>query len=95
MTREIKITYLKKANKFLRKNQNVISEEEVDDLMILAIKKKIFLKDINLNVKDLKGNLKGKSRVRKGKIRIVFEIVDDEVLIESIVEDIDYRGNIY
>jgi len=79
----------------LRKNQNLISEEELDNLMILAIKKRIFLKDINLNIKDLKGNLKGKSRVRKGKIRIIFEIINDEVFIESIIEDIDYRGNIY
>jgi len=63
--------------------------------MILAIRKKIFLEDISLDIKELKGSLLGKSRVRKGKVRIIFEILVDEIIIESIVEDIDFRGNIY
>jgi hypothetical protein len=45
MKKEIKLTYLKKAVKFLKKHKNSISEEEI--------------------------------------------------VIESIIEDIDFRGNIY
>ena len=95
MTKNIKITYLKKAQKFLLKNSNLIQESEVDTLMILAIKKKIYKQNNNLDIKDLKNNLKGKYRVRKGKIRIIFELRDEELIIETIVEDIDFRGNIY
>jgi len=95
MQRQIKITYLKKATKFLNKNSSTITEEEVDALMILAIKKRVFLQDVNLDIKALRGSYAGKDRVRKGKIRIIFEIVENSVVIESIVEDIDFRGNVY
>lgn len=95
MQKQIKITYLKKASKFLSKNSNTITEEEVDALMILAIKKRVFLQDVNLDIKSLKGSYAAKNRVRKGKIRIIFEIVENSVVIESIVEDIDFRGSVY
>ncbi len=95
MKKDIKITYLKKAVKFLDKNKNIIKESDVDTLMISAIKKTVFSENINLDIKALKGSLLGKSRVRKGKVRIIFEILVDEVIIESIVEDINFRGNIY
>ena len=95
MIKNVKITYLKKAIKFLQKNTNTISEIEVDNLVILVIKKKIYNLDVSIDIKDLKENLKGKSRIRKGKIRIIFELIEDELIIESIVEDIDFRGNIY
>ena len=54
MTKNIKITYLKKAKKFLLKNSNTITENEVDSLIILAIKKKVYNIDVNLDIKDLK-----------------------------------------
>jgi len=95
MQKQITITYLKKADKFLRKNKNTITEEIIDNLVILTIKKKIFDLDINIDVKNLKGALQGKYRIRKGKIRIIIEIDEDEVIIQSIVEDIGFRGDIY
>jgi len=95
MQKNIKITYLKKANKFLIKNSDIISESDIDKLMILAIKKRVYLQNINLDIKYLKGILKGKYRVSKGNIRIIFEIRNYEILIETIIEDIDYRGSIY
>ncbi len=95
MSKQIKITYLKKAEKFLHKNQNIITESQIDELIVLAIKKRIFLMDANIDLKDLKGSLQGKSRIRKGNIRVIFEIVENEILIESIVENIDFRGNVY
>lgn len=91
MQREIKITYLKRATKFLKKNQNSITEAEVDALMILAIKNKVFSQKNNLDIKMLKGTLAGKLRVRKSKIRIIFEIIENSIIIESIIEDIDFR----
>lgn len=49
----------------------------------------------SIDIKDLKNTLKGKFRIRKGKIKIIFELFEDELIIESIVEDIDFRGNVY
>jgi mRNA-degrading endonuclease RelE of RelBE toxin-antitoxin system len=95
MQKQIKITYLKKATKFLKKNTNIITEEDIDTLVILAIKKKVFDIDTNIDIKNLKGNLKGKYRIRKGDIRIIIDIQKKEVVIQSIVEAIDFRGNIY
>ena len=56
--KNIKITYLKKSTKFLEKNENIIAESDVDALVILAIKKKIYQEDVNLDIKELKGKLK-------------------------------------
>ena len=90
---ELKLTYVKKAQKFIDKNS--ITIEEIDKLVIKAVKKKIFNKNENIDIKDLKGILKGKIRIRKGKIRIIIEIKNSEIIIEAIIENIDFRGNIY
>lgn len=95
MNRDIKIDYAKKAKKFLLKNSNTIKENDIDNLIILAIKKLIFKADVNIDLKFLKANFKDFYRIRKGKIRIVFELFENEVLIQSIINDIDFRGNIY
>ena len=42
MKKELKLTYLKKAKKFLDKNKNVINEKQVDELIIKFIKKHFF-----------------------------------------------------
>ena len=46
-----------------------------------------------LDIKKLKGNLLGFSRIRVGKIRIIFEIRRETS--ELFIYDINYRGNIY
>ena len=68
MKKSVKLTYLKKAKKFLDKNQNVITELEVDELVIKAIKKRIFSIDVNIDIKDLNGALENKLRIRKGRL---------------------------
>ena len=93
MKKKIKLTYLKQAAKFIKKNN--INENEIDNLVIKLIKIVKFNKQINLNYKTLKGELKGKYRIRKGKIRIIVTVKDNEVIIEAIIENIDFRGNIY
>ena len=93
MKKKIKLTYLKQAAKFIKKNN--INENEIDDLVIKLVKIVKFNKQINLNFKALKGELKGKYRIRKGKIRIIVTVKDNEVIIEAIIENIDFRGNIY
>ena len=75
--------------------KNIISEEKVEYLIVKFIKKVIYKKDENIDVKELKGNLKGKYRIRQGKIRIIVSIKNNEIIIEVIIENIDFRGDIY
>ena len=91
----LKIRYLKKAKVFLKKNSHLLSEEKVASLLILAAKK-IFLKEDNIvDLKQLKGSLKKFYRIRVNKIRILFEVENNEIQIIMIVNDIDFRGDIY
>ena len=91
----LKIRYLKKAKVFLTKNSHLLSEAKVDSLLILAAKK-IFLKEDNIvDLKQLKGSLKKFYRIRVNKIRILFEVENNEIQIIMIVNDIDFRGDIY
>ncbi len=94
MKKKIKLTYLKKATKFLKKNSS-ISEEEVDALVIRFIKSHFYGIDINSDYKQMQGNLTDIYRIRKGNIRIIVKAVNEEVIIEAIISDIGYRGGIY
>ncbi len=94
MNREIKITYLKKATKFLNKN-SIITEDDIDSLIIKFIKKYFYNIDENIDYKQMKGNLKDIFRIRKGDIRIILKIVDNQIIVEAIVQDIGFRGDIY
>jgi len=95
MKKEIKLTYLKKSKKFLDKNVSVITENQVDELIIKFIKRHFYNIDINVDYKQLQGNLKDTFRIRKGNIRIIAKVVDDEIIIEAIIEDIGFRGDVY
>ena len=48
-----------------------------------------------MDVKRLKGKLKDFYRIRDGKVRILFELKNDEIKIIAIITDIDFRGEIY
>lgn len=95
MKKELKLTYLKKAKKFLDKNKSVITESQVDELVIKFIMSRFFGKDTNVDFKQLQGSLENIYRIRKGNIRIIVKVANDEVIIEAIIEDIGYRGDIY
>ncbi len=95
MQREIKLTYLKKAIKFLAKNKSVLTEEQVDALVVKFIKKKIYGIDVNLDCKQMSGSIRDVYRIRKGNIRIIVRLKDEEVIIEAIVEAIGFRGDVY
>jgi len=95
MKKDIKLTYLKKATKFLAKNKNILTEEESDGLVIKFIKKKFYNIDTNIDYKQMQGEIKDIYRIRKANIRIILKIVNDEIIVEAIIQDIGFRGNIY
>ena len=77
------------------KNSGVITENQVDELVIKFVKKHFYNIDINVDYKQLQGNLKDIFRIRKGNIRIIVKVVDGEIIIEAIIEDIGFRGDVY
>ncbi len=46
---------------------------------------------VNLDIKMLKGKTKGFYRLRIGKIRFIFYVLDDKIVVDKA----DFRGNIY
>ncbi len=95
MQREIKLTYLKKAAKFLAKHPSVITEAQVDALIVKFVKRKIYNLDVNIDVKQMSGALSDVYRIRKGNVRIIVTLKEEEVIIEAIVMDIGFRGDVY
>ncbi|MCF6365043.1 MAG: hypothetical protein L3J35_02465 [Bacteroidales bacterium] len=90
----VKINYSKKSDKFLKKNQSVISQKEVSELVIFSLRRIILSEDINIDLKMMRGNYKGYYRIRKGNIRIVFQLEQNEIIIASVMT-IGFRGDVY
>ena len=91
----LEIEYLKKADKFFIKNSTTLSKEKSRELIIKSVKKILQNEDTNVDVKQLKGNLQKYYRIRSGKVRILFELIDGQITVTAIVNDVDFRGNIY
>lgn len=91
----VKIQYEKIAVKFIKKNLSKISKDEIDNLILKAIKKMINKEDINIDLKKLVDNKNELFRIRKGDIRIIFSYTKNDEIIVSIVENIGFRGEIY
>jgi len=82
----LKIRYLKKSQKFFKKNSHLLNENQVEELLILAVKKIFFQEDNGIDLKQLKGNLKNYYRIRVNKIRILFEVL--EVMFTNSIESV-------
>ncbi|PSB24356.1 type II toxin-antitoxin system RelE family toxin [Stenomitos frigidus] len=91
----MKIKLSKAADKFLQKldrssQQAVIAK--IGTLKACLETQKIYPPE-ELDIKKLKGTLSGFSRIRVGKIRVIFQIRRETN--EIFIYDINYRGNIY
>jgi len=95
MKKDIKLTYLKKATKFLDKNRAILTESQVDDLIIKFIKKKMYGIDTNIDYKQMSGTISNIYRIRKANIRIIVKLENNEIIIEAIITDIGFRGDVY
>jgi len=90
--RILQIQFERKAEKFFSKTNSSI--DEINELIITAVKK-LSRNDVNIDLKQLKGELKGYFRIRKNDLRIIFNVIEDENLIVVTVVNIDFRGNVY
>lgn len=85
----------KAANKFLSKlddDRQKVVLSKIGILKACLETQKVYPPD-ELDIKKLKGDLKGFSRIRVGDLRIIFQIrrETDEILIYEI----NFRGNVY
>ena len=89
----MRIKFSKNAIKFLNSLPLTEQERIRDKLKILtnAITESASIPFQELDIKNLKGEWKGYQRMRVGKMRIIFCISVEELL----VYEIDFRGNIY
>lgn len=84
-----KIEYSKDVNKFVQKNN--LQAEVSEELKKFLLRLKGV--DVNINLKKLVGDWEGYYRLRKGDIRIIFEINKLEKSLH--VEKVDLRGRVY
>ena len=84
-----KVKYHKQVIKFLQKQNKEIAKRVVNFFDELKYDLKIMS---NYDVKELKG-LKNKYRLRISKFRVIFSIINNELVIEVIKAD--GRGGIY
>jgi mRNA interferase RelE/StbE len=83
------INYSKEAKKFIEEH-NIAYEirEELKNFL-----RKLKGENVNIDIRKLKGNWEGYYRLRRGKLRIIFELNKNDKVI--YVERIDFRGEVY
>jgi len=67
----------KQATKFLTKN----SVEHFDLFISRAIKKAILKKDVNIDIKKMKGEWKGYYRIKQGDLRIILKFESQNKIV--------------
>jgi len=90
----LEISYSKASDRFLSKNREVITEDELDKLIIQGVRKILKIEDAALDLKSLKGKYRGYFRIRKGKIRIIFSLKKNKILV-AFVHAVGFRKDIY
>jgi len=83
------IAFSREAEKFLIR-ENIRSEVVIE---ITKFLKRMKGEPVSLDVKKLKGDWQGFYRIRKGKVRIIFELDFEDQLI--YVARVDQRGAVY
>ena len=84
-----RIDYSRDAEKFIQKHNIQVEVREELKKFLIRIKGE----DVNIDLKKLEGKWEGYYRLRKGKIRIIFEVNKNEKVL--FVERIDFRGDVY
>jgi mRNA interferase RelE/StbE len=91
----MEILFSKEATRFLKKLSTKEAEkirEKLADLLNSIVETGVIPFN-DLDIKNLKGDWQGFSRMRIGKVRVVFKV--DAESDELQIYDIDFRGNIY
>jgi mRNA interferase RelE/StbE len=94
MIREFEFEYSRQVEKFLEKNPSVISRPELRERLRKAVLRAMQVEDNNSDVKRLSGKWEGYTRLRIGRLRVIFKYKGHEIVIVT-VEELDHRGNVY
>ena len=91
----MKVKLSKPANRFLQQLEPKLRGSVLSKIGILktCLETQRVYPPEELDIKKLKGGLAGFSRIRIGKIRIIFQVRKDAD--EIFVYDIAYRGDVY
>ncbi|MBE8996547.1 type II toxin-antitoxin system RelE family toxin [Microcystis aeruginosa] len=91
----VKIRISRSASKFLEKLDANSRKSVLTKIGILktCLETQNVYPPEELDIKKLKGELKGFSRIHVGKMRVIFEIVKETD--EIFIYEINFRGNIY
>ena len=91
----MKVEISKSANKFLENLQSQNHEAVLEKIRILkqSLENREIYPPDELDIKKLKGRLKGFYRIRVGKLRIIFQIQRDADTI--FIYEINFRGSVY
>ena len=84
-----KLLFLSSAKKEFKKLDIVVQKNIKEKLILLSTNPNI----LKNNIKALKGEFKGKFRLRINQYRVVFQIIDNEMIITIIT--IGHRKEIY
>ncbi|MDY6862058.1 MAG: hypothetical protein SV062_03610 [Thermodesulfobacteriota bacterium] len=84
-----RIDYSRDAKKFVEK-QNILIEVRKELKKFLM---KMKGENVNIDLKKLSAEWKGYYRLKKGKLRIIFEPSKTDKIL--FVEKIDFRGDVY
>ena len=83
------ISFSREAEKFM-KRENLRSKTITE---IINFLRRMKGESVSVDVKKLKGDWEGFYRIRKGRLRIIFDLNFDEYQI--YVSRIDHRGEVY
>jgi len=91
----MKVEISKSANNFLEKLDSSSREAVLEKIGFLkqSLEKQEVYPPEELDIKKLKGRLKGFSRIRVGKLRIIFQIQRETDRI--LIYEINFRGSVY
>ncbi|MBF0526146.1 MAG: hypothetical protein HQK56_13755 [Deltaproteobacteria bacterium] len=88
------IQYSGKASKFLNRNDKIIHRDQVRNFVVAAVKEIMRIEHSNIDLKPIKGKLKGSYRIKTGQLRIIFTLRQDIISV-ALVESISYRKDAY
>jgi mRNA-degrading endonuclease RelE of RelBE toxin-antitoxin system len=88
----IELAFTKSAQKFLAKNADRCTKEQVQNLVTKALHR-LQGKPENIDLERMKGKFQTFYRIRFGEIRILFRVEDGEIIITAIIQEIERRGN--
>lgn len=91
---KINLNLSKESKKFIKVHNSIISEEQLERLVVKTTKKLIDNSSQNINVKKLSGK-NNYHRIRYKDIRIIFELSEIKNQIQFSIVLIDFRKDVY